>query len=319
MGTRFDEPPQAAGSGTAAAPGKASPRIGERSGLIQQARLSGPMPWVIAIMTALTVIATAAGLSLANLAENARSEIAGGLTVQIVEGAPIERDRQAELAVTLLEDRPDIARVRRVPDAELHALLAPWLGSEVGSGEDAIPTPALIDVQLAGDVTGASLAELRESLATAVPAARVDAQAGWLGPVFAAISSLQWLAIVLVLLLAATSAAAVWLAARSALGSNRDTIEIVHLLGGNDRQIAGIFQRSIAMDAVIGGGVGLLLGLVAIVLLGRQFARLGSGMVAGGGLGPWDWLYLALVPLLAVVLAVLTARVTVLSALRRML
>ncbi len=309
-------PPESA----ATAPSKTeSSRIGERSGLIQQARLSGPMPWVIAIMTALTVIATAAGLSLANVAENARSEIAGGLTVQIVEAAPIERDRQAEAALTLLEGRADVAHARRVPDAELHALLAPWLGTEVGNDEDAIPTPALIDVQLTGDVTGAGIAELRESLAQTVPAARVDAQAGWLGPVFAAISSLQWLAIVLVLLLAATSAAAVWLAARSALGSNRDTIEIVHLLGGNDRQIAGIFQRSIAMDAMIGGGVGLGLGLGAIFLLGRQFARLGSGMVAGGGLGPADWLGLAAVPLAAIVLAVLTARITVLSALRRML
>ena len=47
--------------------------------------------------------------------------------------------------------------------------------------------------------------------------------------------------------------AAVWLAARNALGGNRDTIEIVHLLGGSDAQIARIFQRSILADAVIGG------------------------------------------------------------------
>ena len=85
-----------------------------------------------------------------------------------------------------------------------------------------------------------------------LPSARIDAQASWLAPVFHAIASLQWLALGLVVLLAATSAAAVWLAARSALGSNRDTIEIVHLLGGTDGQIARIFQRSIAIDALAG-------------------------------------------------------------------
>jgi cell division transport system permease protein len=296
------------------------PRFGgERSGLLQQARLAGPMPWVIAIMVALTVMAAAAGLALSNLADNARAEISGGLTVQVVEAAPAERERQAEVAVALLTNREDIADVRRVPDEELAGLIEPWLGEAAGTGDEAIPIPALIDVRFRGPVTGRRLAELRDALTASVPSARVDAQAGWLAPVFQAIASLQWLALGLVLLLAATSAAAVWLAARSALGSNRDTIEIVHLLGGTDRQIARMFERSIAVDAVIGGVVGLLLGVGAIFLLGRQFAALGSGMVAGGGLGVADWIAIGAIPLAAVAIAMLTARLTVLAALRRML
>lgn len=296
------------------------PRFGaERSGLLQQARLGGPMPWVIAIMVALTVMAAAAGLALSNLARNASMEIAGGITVQVVEAAPVERDRQAEVAVSLLRNREDIAEVRRVPDAELEGLIEPWLGEAAGTADDAIPIPALIDARLRGAVTAQRLEALRAELTASVPSTRVDAQAGWLAPVFHAISSLQWLAVGLVLLLAATSAAAVWLAARSALGSNRDTIEVVHLLGGTDSQIARIFQRSIAMDAFVGGLVGLLLGLTAVFLLGRQFAALGSGMVAGGGLDVPDWIAIGAIPIVGVVIALFTARVTVLAALRRML
>ena len=296
------------------------PRFGaERSGVLQQARLGGPMPWVIAIMVALTVMAAAAGLALDNLARNASAEIAGGVTVQIVEAAPGERARQAEVAVALLNNRDDVAEVRRVPDSELNELIEPWLGDAAGTGDEAIPVPALIDARLRGAVTGRRLADLRAALTASVPSAKVDAQAGWLAPVFHAIASLQWLAIGLVLLLAATSAAAVWLAARSALGSNRDTIEIVHLLGGTDGQIARIFQRSIAVDAFVGGIVGLALGLLAVFLLGRQFAALGSGMVTGGGLGLIDWITIGAIPLAGVLIAMLTARVTVLAALRRML
>ena len=95
---------------------------------------------------------------------------------------------------------------------------------------------------------------------------------------------MQYLAIGLVVLLAATSVAAVWLAARSALGSNRDTIEVIHHLGGTDGQIARIFQRSIGIDAALGGVAGLALGIGAIFVLGQQFAELGSGLVAGGTL-----------------------------------
>ena len=300
------------------ASGKA-PRFRTGDRLVPHARLAGPMPWVIAIMIALTVIAAGAGLALRNLSDNAEAEIAGGLTVQIVEGAPAERERQAELAVALLSNREGVASVERVPDEALDALLEPWLGEGAVAEDDAIPMPALIDVRLTGPVTPLRLEELRAALVASVPSARLDAQARWLEPVFEAVASLQWLAVGLIVLLAATSAGAVWLAARSALGSNRETIEIVHLLGGTDGQIARIFQRSIAFDAALGGLAGLALGLAAMLLLGRQFAALGSGMVAGGELGTFDWILLAAIPLAGVAVAVLTARLTVLSALRRML
>lgn len=291
---------------------------GDGASLMPQARVAGPMPWVITIMIALTVLATGAGLALSNLAGNARAEIAGGLTVQIVEAAPAARDQQAEAVVAFFEGRGDVASVRRVPDEELAALLEPWLGAEVNA-EDAVPTPALIDIQLNAAVTAAVLRSLRAEIAQIAPAARLDAQANWLAPVFDAIRSMQYLALGLIVLLALTSVAAVWLAARSALGTNRETIEVVHHLGGSDRQIAAIFQRSIAADASIGGLAGLLLGLAAILILGQQFSALGSGLVAGGGLAVGDWLAIGAVPVIGVLLAVFTARQTVLAALRKML
>lgn len=277
------------------------------------------MPWVIAIMIALTVMAAAAGLALSNLASNARDEIAGGITIQIVEGAPAERNRQAERAVSYFSNRDDVASVRRVPDAELAALLEPWLGEVVMAEEDGVPIPALVDVRLSGPVTSVRLQQMREELLEQAPAAQIDAQASWLGPVFDAIRALQFLAVGLIVLLALTSAAAVWLAARSALGSNRDTIEVIHHLGGTDGQIAGIFQRSIGLDAALGGAAGLLLGLAAVFVLGQQFAQLGSGLIAGGGLGPLDWMMIGAIPVAGIVIAMITARLTVIGALRRML
>ncbi|MEL1251552.1 cell division protein FtsX [Aurantiacibacter gilvus] len=298
---------------------RGGPRFsGASSRMMPQARIAGPMPWVIAIMIALTVMAAGAGLALSNVASNARAEIAGGVTIQIVEGAPAERERQADRTLTFLGGREDIISFRRVPDEELAALLEPWLG-EAATESEAVPTPALIDVRLSGPVTARRLQDLRAALVAEVPAARLDAQAGWLAPVFEAIRSLQYLAIGLVVLLAATSVAAVWLAARSALGSNRDTIEVIHHLGGSDGQIARIFQRSIGLDAALGGAAGLALGVGAIFVLGRQFSDLGSGLVAGGALALEDWITIAAVPVAGVVLAVLTARLTVIGALRRML
>jgi cell division transport system permease protein len=288
--------------------------------IIPQARMSGPMPWVIAIMVAMTAIALAAGLALGNAVSAARAEIDGGVTVQVIEPRSEIRAAEAARAVEAIKTMPGVAGLRLVPQEELDALIEPWLGTGIASATGAaIPVPALIDVRLKGPATPAQLEAIGRRVMPVAPSARIDAQSNWLRPVFDAMVSLQVLSIALVALLAMALAAAVLLAARSALGANRDTIEIVHLLGGTDAQVARVFQRSIGYDAAGGGTVGLALAMVVILVLARRFSGLGAGLVDNGALVWSDWLLLALVPILATLLAMLTARLTVLHALRRML
>ena len=286
--------------------------------LLPEGRLSGPMPWVIAIMVALTVIAAAAGLAFSNTARNASDALSGGVTVQVVDANPAERDRQAQAVLRALRDTPGVIEASLVSQDEIDRLIEPWLGASA-SGDAGIPVPALVDARLRDAVTGETLGALRHLLRQVAPAARVDAQSSWLKPVFSAVDTLRWLSLALVALLGVALGAAVLLAVRNALGSNRDTIEIVHLLGGTDAQIARIFQRAIGYDAAVGGSVGLALGLVVVMALGQQFAALGAGLVSSGALGWSDWLLLALIPVAGVILAMFTARQTVVRALRKML
>ncbi len=297
---------------------KGNPRGGDQP-LLPDSRLGSPMPWVIAIVIALTVIAAASGLALRNAAARANADLNGGVTVQIVSAQPADRNHQADAALALLKTAPGVVDARRVAQTELDALLEPWVGARPGDTIDDLPIPALIDLRLDRSATAGRVAALRARIAGVAPQARVDAQSSWLTPVFRAIATLQWLAGALIALLAVATVAAVVLSARNALINHRPTIEIVHMLGGTDAQIARVFQRSAALDAGIGGMIGLVTGLAAIALLGRQFSALGSGMVAGATLGLADWTVIVLIPLAGVALAVLTARLTVLSALRRML
>ena len=284
--------------------------------LLPRTRMGGPMPWIIAIMVALVVLATGGALSLNRLASTANDDLAGSITVQIVEADPAERERQTQATVRLLEADRRVAAVRAVPQSELDALLEPWLG-EIDPAAPSVPIPALVDARLVGPASEAELLRLESLLKRDAPDARLDAQADWLGPVFAAIASLQWLALVLVAMLAFTGITAVWLASRNALSINAKTIEVIHLLGGDDHQIARVVQRAMKTDAVVGSVAGFVLGLLALWLLGSQFAALESGLVAGGGLIWLDWLAILLVPVAACAIALLTARFTVLLLLRR--
>jgi cell division transport system permease protein len=290
---------------------------GPAARVLPATRLGGPMPWIIAIMVALTVLAAGGALALANFAERTRAGLEGGLTVQIVEADPAARDAQAVRAAQTLMRQPGVAAVRVVPEAELAELVAPWLGEVAGS--DALALPALLDVTLSGPASGAMLSRLRAELARTAPSARVDPQADWLDSVFDAIRALRWLALVLIVLLTAASAAAVWLAARNAFDANRETIEVVHHLGGNDAQIARIFERSVLADSALGAGLGAAIGAAVLALMGARFAALQSGVVESGSLSPLDWVGVAAVPVVMVGVALVTARRTVMARLGRML
>lgn len=301
-----------------AAPPPARTAPAGRAEIVPRARLSGPIPWVMAIMVALMVVAAAGALALRNAGQAAAHELAGGITVQIVEARPEERARQAGATLALLRRTPGLSAARIVPQNQLDALVEPWLGAAAAGGEQ-IAMPALIDARMAGALSPARLGALQQNLRTVAPAARVDAQSAWLRPVFGAIEALQWLALALIVLLGAATGAAVLLAARTALGTNRTTIEIVHLLGGTDAQIARIFQRSISLGAAGGALVGLAAAVAVILVLGRSLDALQGGIAAGATLGWADWALLPLVPLAIVLVATLTARWTVLRALRGML
>ncbi|MBS7669596.1 cell division protein FtsX [Croceicoccus gelatinilyticus] len=290
--------------------------------LLSQKAVAGPVPWVIAIMTALTVVAAAGGLALGSIARTAEADLAGGVTVQIAGPAQAEARKQASAAIDALRKMPGVTDVRRLPDAEREALLRPWLGDaamEDGEpGEDSLLVlPELIELRLAADAQDSGIESIREALAETAPDATVSADMDWLAPLEDAISALQWLAVALVGLLVTATAASVLLASRSALAANHDTIEIMHLLGAHDRQVAQMFQKAAGLSAAAGGAAGFAVAQATIIALGRRFADLGPGNTAAG-LHWYDWIALVLIPVAGVALAAFTARVTVLATLRRM-
>ncbi len=284
--------------------------------LLTEGRLSGPMPWVIAIMMFLTVLAAAGGLGLANAARNVTGGIAQRITVQIVEANPDFREEQTRGAIAELERLAGVTHIERVPDAEIDALLEPWIGA--GGSEEGIPVPSLIDV----DLTAAAhdrLDAIEAAVKRVAPDARIDDHAKFLAPLAGLIGSLTWLALALVLLTAGATAAAVILAVRSALNTHRATIEVLHLMGATDVQIARIFQRRIALDALFGGSVGFLSAVIVILLLGQRIGAVGSELLGSVSL-PWTgWLVLFGLPVAGALVATLVARLVMLGALKKMI
>lgn len=264
---------------------------------------------LIAVMSFLTALALAGGLLLADAASGLGRSIGRDATVQIVEANPDRAAPQVRAVLALLAKDHDVASVRAVPQAEVERLLEPWLGAEVSG--DLLPLPRMIDLTLKPQADAASLAK---RVRAAAPAARLDVQARWLAPLAGLIGSLGWLAGAIILAVAVATAAVVALGTRSGLGVHRPTIDLLHVMGAEDGEIARVFQHRFLLHGLIGGAIGVGCAVAAMVALASGVAELGLGSPPVAA-----WLLLALVPVAAGLLAALVARVSVGRALREQL
>lgn len=286
-----------------------SPNGPERR-LLDEGQRTRAMTWIMAIMLFLTVLAGALGLGMFAATAQLDRELSGRLTVQIVEPIASLRDSQAAAMVAALTKTPGVARAREVDRAHLAELLRPWLG-DAGLDPD-LPMPAMIDVELRD---GGDVAAVEQVARRIAPAARVDRHAQWLSPVRSFMATMSWLALGLMLLIATATAAVVLLAARAGLDTHRDTIDVLHMLGSTDIQIARLFQRRIAFDTLLGGLAGTVAALVLVWFLQGRLSAVGSEMLGGVALQQRDWFLLLLLPLGFALVATVAARVAVLRTL----
>lgn len=284
--------------------------------LLPEGRLAGPMPWVIAIMMFLTALALAGGLAMGNAAARLGQDLGRQVTIQVVVADPVRREQEADAALRLLGRQDGVAAVHRLGESEMQALLRPWLGN-AGLDHD-LPLPAMIDLDL--DAGGrARFGAIARTVTAVAPHARLDDHASWLSPLVGLIRSLGMLAGGIVALMVGATAAAVVLAARSALNTHRQTIDVMHMMGATDVQVARLFQRRLALDALFGATLGLVSAVAVILLIGRRIAEIGSGLVGSIALPSAAWAALLTLPLVAGLLALTVARITVQRALGRTL
>lgn len=288
-----------------------------RHRLLPEGRVAGPMPWIIAIMMFLTILSAAAGLGLSIAVRSMSADLAGRASVQVVEANAEARDRLAARALQALRGARDVRSADPVDPAVLAEQLRPWLGDAATSGD--LPVPALIDVMLTPGDADAKVERLRRQLGSLSPKLRIEPHAAFLLPLAGLLSALGWLAAGVVVLMILATGAVVVLAARGAHDSHRGTIDVLHLMGSTDVQIARLFQRRIGLDAFLGSALGFSFAILVIILIGLRLSAMGSDLLGAVTLDTRSWALLALLPILGVILAMLTARWTVLRTLGRSL
>ncbi len=290
-------------------------------------RTSGPLPrrdasgrylpWVIAVMVYIAALALAGALVLDAAVRDWVANLSGRVTVEIPPptggGDAREMDKRIAAVLAVLRDAPEVAEARPLSRDEMAALIEPWLGAAAAQ----LPLPRLVDVRLAPGAD-ADLARLDRRLAEAVPGARVEDHKPWLERLTALGRSLQWLAGAVVVLIGLATIAIVGFATRAGLVMHGNVIEVLHLIGARDSYIARQFQDETLRISVGGAAVGLTAALATVFGLAKLAAGLEVPLLPPPDFGLAEWTGLVATSVVAVAMATLTARITVLRALKKM-
>lgn len=275
-----------------------------------------PLVLVIAAMCFLASLALGAALSVADVTASWTRDLSGALTIEVKPSDTMAPDAQMSATLELLTSTPGVLSARALSKADITALLEPWLGQ--GNVTDDLPLPNLIDVRIDPN-SPPDLESLAQSLSSAVPGAEVDTHRQWQAQLLHAARAAEWLAYAVLIVVASTMVAIITFATRAGLSANKEVVEVLHLTGARDRFIAAEVQRHFLHLGLRGGIIGLFLSIATFLLLGAQDGAASMFLVPMYGLKLEYYPALICVPLAAALVAVITARVTVLRTLHRLL
>ncbi|MCG5242370.1 cell division protein FtsX [Azospirillum doebereinerae] len=272
------------------------------------------LAWITALMVFLAALALAGAMVVSDMARRWDSGLAGGLTVQIAPlpgaaGAP-PLDERVEAALTVLRSAPGVKSATALTASDTARLLEPWLGPE--AADPLLPMPRLIDVATDGPV---DVAGLTLRLKSAAPGATLDDHAVWLADLRAFTGAVHLAALGVVALIGGAGVMSVVFSVRTGLAIHRNVVELLHLMGATDRYVSRQFETHVAGLSLRGGLAGLALAVAVLGGILHVSSGLRASLLPDLTLAPWQWAALGLVPMAAVLLAMATARWTVLRTL----
>ena len=274
-----------------------------------------PLQTVMAIMCYLAALSLGSALAVNRLSEDWTSDLAEQITITIKNERGITVAQQVDDALAILETTDGVIRARAASDGELQALLTPYLGSNVDL--DRLPVPKLIFVQI-DPVNKPDFATLQARLTAASPGVRLDDHSRWNAQLESFATGLASVGFAVLLLTTVATVATVIYATRAGLLANKDTIEVLHMVGAPDQFIAGEFQNHFWSLGLIAGFIGLL--AAAITFLGFATLTDQSTSLLTPELTPntLEIVSLLLIPLVASLVSMFTARMTALSVIGKM-
>ncbi len=291
----------------------------------QSTTASRTLTMVMTVMCYLACLALGSLIVINKAVDSWTSDISSQITVQIkpVNGQKVSA--QISKALAILRSSDGITGAEAMTDEQAAALLEPWLGK--GNLLAELPVPRMITVGIDSS-NPPNLADLGKLLKSEVAGATLDTHQQWQAQITRTAGTLQLIGLGVLILISLTTVAIVVFATRSALASNHEIVQVLHLVGAHDNfiamQVQWHFLKLGLKAGIIGGLFGALTFLALGLLSGNSLAGSlnpgGVTLISGpAGLSVTNYLSLLLVPVVTTIISVGTARAAVMRILAEVL
>jgi len=276
------------------------------------------LPWLVAVMVYLAALALILAIAANKIVTRWDQGLAGRMTVQVpapdLTNNSGTDDRVGEI-LAALRAVPGVRDAEVLGAEEIARLLEPWLGA--GAAYQDLPMPALIAVRV-DRAAPPDMTQLRRQLTQIAPGTVLDDHQSWLGKLLDIARSVQLVAGLVVGLVGASAVTMVIFATRMGLSVHGQVIELLHFVGAQDSYIAQQFQAHALRLALRGGVLGLFMAVLTVLLIANLLGQGEAVALPDLSLLPIEWSVLPLLPLVVALIAMVTARLTVLRTLGRM-
>lgn len=271
----------------------------------------------------LFIVVLAIVMAVNAMATSWENDIMGALTVQIIpvedENKHIDSEKtleQQNKVLQFMENVSGVKSVRVLSSEDIEKLMTPWLGNKVDISE--LPIPALLDVGLKDDGS-INYDEVTRGLKQITPNATIDNHRLWLNRLLKFASSLKNMAMLVLLMVAGICALSIYYSTRTSLWINKESLEILHVVGATDQYIAKQYALNYAKIGFFSGIMGLLVAIPCIILVGKYGISTGSGLINGAKLSAVAWIVIMITPLFSSGYSMMTSYLTVRKSLEKLI
>ena len=192
-------------------------------------------------------------------------DVASEVTVQVKpDGNPQDVERTATAIVSFLNGQNGVQRASLLTLDQSAELVEPWLGQVAAIKE--LPLPRLVAVQVDRD-NPPDVTVLRAALTTKFPTAELDDHRTWQTQIRRVTGTLAAAGLAIIALVATATVAIVVSAARSAIASNRDIVEVLNFVGAEERFIARQFELHFLKLGIKAGVIGATAAALVFLLM----------------------------------------------------
>lgn len=268
---------------------------------------------LIALMTYLLLLSASGSIGLGHMADKWVSGLENAMTIEIP--ATDTTKQQGAALVEKLQKVENIKSARVLTQSDMGDMLSPWLGADTSVLAD-LPLPTLVSIELKKR-TPATTQTIKNIVNSTAPEAIVDSHEAWLVDLLKLTNGLRVTAIIVFGLILFVTSFVIAGAVRSRMAMHQRELELLHTMGATDKYISLQFIRYIFSQTTKGLGFGILAGIMTFIFF-AVFTNQSTGTLPELKMGQTDWIILASIPFLLLVIGTFTARQTVYSVLNEM-